>query len=87
MSVLFNFFYGREAVGLAFEVRIETMNEIFNTFDLTMEKGRGEWRTFNAVAHDKTSLINASALARVIKPRVPTAIRFGASRLFILKRA
>ena len=62
-------------------------NEIFNTFDSPMEKGSGEWKTFNAVTHDKTSLINASSLARRPTPRAPSAIRFGASRLFILKRA
>lgn len=59
-------------------------NEIFNTFEAPSEQGSGEWETFNAVAHDKTSLLRTTSY----KPqrRTPSAILFGASRLFVLKR-
>ncbi|MEK7098585.1 MAG: hypothetical protein AAB908_01650 [Patescibacteria group bacterium] len=60
-------------------------NEIFNTFDAPREQGSGEWKTFNAVTHDKASLLHATNYR--LQPRTPSAIRFGASRLFILKRA
>jgi len=60
-------------------------NEIFNIFDAAREQGSGEWKTFNAVTHDKTSLLHATNYKP--QPRTPSAIRFGASRLFILKRA
>ena len=60
--------------------------EIFDTFDAPREQGTGEWKMFNAVTHDKTSLFHA-AMNYKPKPRTPTAIRFGDSRLFILKRA
>ena len=61
-------------------------NEIFNTFDAPHEQGTGEWKAFNAVTHDKASIYSA-AMHYKPRPRIPTAIRFGDSRLFILKRA
>ncbi len=61
-------------------------NEIFNTFDTGHEQGAGEWKTFNAVAHDRTSIFHA-AMNYKPKPRKESAIRFGASRMFVLKRA
>jgi hypothetical protein len=62
-------------------------NNIFNAFDAPHEQGTNEWKTFNAVTHDRTSIVNASTPVRARTPRMPTAIRFGASRLFVLKRA
>ena len=61
-------------------------NEIYNTFDAPHEQGAGEWKAFNAVTHDKASIYGA-AMHYKPRPRIPTAIRFGDSRLFILKRA
>lgn len=60
-------------------------NEIFNTFDAPTEQGSSEWKAFNAVTHDKTSLLHATNYRP--QPRTPSAIRFGSSRLFVLKRA
>ena len=60
--------------------------EIFNTFDAPHEQGTGEWKAFNAVTHDRASLFH-TAMNYKPKARIPTAIRFGDSRLFILKRA
>jgi hypothetical protein len=62
-------------------------NEIFNAFDSPAEKGGAEWVSFNAVTHDKTSLLNASMTPRRRTSRAPSSARFGASRYFILKRA
>lgn len=59
-------------------------NEIFNTFGPSSEQGAGEWKTFDAIVHDKTSIFHA-ATNYVPKPRKKSAIRFGASRLFVLK--
>ena len=61
-------------------------NEIFNTFDAPQEQGTGEWKTFSAVTQDKTSLFHA-AMNYKPYPQKESAIRVGASRLFILKRA
>lgn len=60
-------------------------NEIFNTFDASREQGAGEWKTFNAVNHDRTSIFHA--LYYKPKPRKESAIRFGASRMFVMKHA
>jgi len=61
-------------------------NEIFNTFDASHEQGTGEWRTFNAVTHDKTAIFHAAMNYRV-KARKESAIRFGDSRVFVMKHA
>lgn len=61
-------------------------NDIFNTFDASREQGAGEWKTFNAVTHDKTSIFHA-AMNYKPKPRKESAIRFGASRMFVMKHA
>lgn len=61
-------------------------NEIFNTFDASHEHGAGEWKTFNAVAHDRTAIFHAAMNYRP-KARKETAIRFGESRMFVMKHA
>ena len=60
-------------------------NDIFNAFESPQEQGGGEWRIFNSVTHDKTSFLRTTKYK--LQRRTPSAIFFGASRLFILKRA
>jgi hypothetical protein len=61
-------------------------NEIFNTFDASREEqGAREWKTFNAVTHDRTSIFHA--LYYKPKKRKESAIRFGDTRMFVLKHS
>ncbi len=61
-------------------------NPLHKAFVPAHEKGAGEWKVFNAVTHDQTSLLH-SRTSYTPKKRKETAISFGASRLFVLKRA
>lgn len=57
---------------------------IQSRFDAPHEKGAGEWATFRSVIDDTVS--RDVALKYRIQLRLPTAIYFGNSPLFILKR-
>ncbi len=57
---------------------------IQSRFETPREKGIGEWATFRSVIDDTVS--RDVALKYRIQLRMPTAIYFGNSPLFILKR-
>lgn len=62
-----------------------TNTRTFDFFDNPREKGQAEWKTFNPVQRD-TGAYTVSTF-RTPAPSAPRVIRFGPSRLLILKKA
>lgn len=62
---------------------------IFNSSGNSSERGRAEWSAFNVVREDHASPFQLSTRHGEDKhyPSTPKIVRFGNSRLLILKRA
>lgn len=60
-------------------------NFLPDMFSEPREKGQSEWQTFNAVRRDSGAYTVSTF--RTPAPSTPKIVRFGASRLLILKRA